>query len=143
MTSIRVEIALNQGPSVVWEELRHIERHVNWMHDATSIVFDSHRREGAGTSFRCTTKVGPITLLDAMTITTWVECAVIGVEHHGVVGGRGVFTLSPRGTGTLLAWREDLLFPRWMGGALGALIASPILRSLWRKNLDAFAATLP
>jgi hypothetical protein len=143
VTSIRVERSLTQSPGVVWEELRHIDRHVNWMMDAVSIDFDSNQREGVGTSFRCTTKVGPITLLDAMTITTWVEKTVMGVEHHGVVGGRGIFTLSPRGTGTLLAWRENLLVPWWMGGPLGALVASPILRSIWEKNLDAFASTLP
>jgi len=143
VTSITVERELTQSPSVVWEELRHIERHVNWMMDATTIDFDSAQREGVGTSFRCTTKVGPITLLDAMTITTWVEKTVMGVEHRGVIGGRGIFTLSPRGTGTLLAWRENLLVPWWMGGPLGALVASPILRSIWEKNLDAFASTLP
>ena len=143
MTSITVERELTQSPSVVWEELRHIERHVNWMMDATTIDFDSAQREGVGTSFRCTTKVGSITLLDAMTITTWVEKTVMGVEHRGVIGGRGIFTLSPRGTGTLLAWRENLLVPWWMGGPLGALVASPILRSIWEKNLDAFASTLP
>jgi hypothetical protein len=109
VTSITVERELTQSPSVVWEELRHIERHVNWMMDATTIDFDSAQREGVGTSFRCTTKVGPITLLDAMTITTWVEKTVMGVEHRGVIGGRGIFTLSPRGTGTLLAWRENLV----------------------------------
>jgi hypothetical protein len=143
VTSILVERSLTQSPHVVWEELRHIERHVNWMMDAKSIDFDSDQREGVGTSFRCTTKVGPITLLDAMTITTWVDKTVMGVEHQGVVGGRGIFTLSPRGTGTLLAWRENLLFPWWMGGPLGALVASPILRAIWRKNLNAFASTLP
>ena len=143
MTSITFERELTQSPSVVWEELRHIERHVNWMMDATTIDFDSAQREGVGTSFRCTTKVGPITLLDAMTITTWVEKTVMGVEHRGVIGGRGIFTLSPRGTGTLLAWRENLLVPWWMGGPLGALVASPILRSIWEKTLAAFASTLP
>jgi len=143
VTSIHVERALTQAPGVVWEELRHIDRHVNWMLDAQEIVFDSPQREGVGTSFRCTTKVGPITLLDAMTITTWIDTAIMGVEHRGVVGGRGVFTLSPRGTGTLLSWRENLLFPWWMGGPLGALVAAPILRSIWKRNLAGFAATLP
>jgi len=143
VTAIRVERALTQAPGVVWEELRHIDRHVKWMMDARRIEFQTSQREGVGTSFRCTTKVGPITLLDAMTITTWVEKAAMGVEHHGVVGGRGVFTLSPRGTGTLLTWREDLLFPWWMAGPLGALVASPVLRWIWTRNLEAFASTLP
>ncbi|MFZ1063854.1 MAG: hypothetical protein WAN30_10360, partial [Acidimicrobiales bacterium] len=135
--------SLSQSPSVVWDELRHIDRHVNWMMDAKNIEFQSAQREGIGTSFICTTKVGPFTLLDAMTITTWIDKAVIGVQHHGLVGGRGVFTLSPCGTGTLLVWRETLRFPWWMGGPVGALIAAPVLRAIWRKNLAAFATTLP
>ena len=143
MSGIYVEISVPQSPQSVWEELRHIERHVNWMHDAQSIDFDSDQREGVGTSFRCVTKVGPFTTLDAMTITTWVDKAVMGVEHRGIVRGRGIFTLSPRGTGTSIAWRETLFFPWWMGGPAGAFLASPVLRALWKKNLRSFAQTLP
>ena len=143
MTSILVERSLTQSPHVVWEELRHIERHVNWMHDAQSIDFDTDQREDVGTSFRCDTKVGPFTTLDAMTITSWVDKAVMGVEHRGIVRGRGVFTLSPRDAGTSIAWRETLLFPWWMGGPAGAFLAAPVLRALWQKNLRSFVQTLP
>jgi hypothetical protein len=142
MTSIRVELEVPEGPSEVWEELRHIDRHVNWMSDAASIDFENEQHEGVGTSFRCTTKVGPITLIDVMTITSWVDKAVMGVEHRGLVRGSGVFTLSPRGAGTLIAWRENLFFSWWMGGPIGAWAASPILATIWRKNLRAFARTL-
>jgi hypothetical protein len=143
MSTIRVELAVTQSPIIVWEELRHIDRHVDWMSDAVRIDFVGEQREGVGTSFDCVTKVGPIVLTDKMTITSWIENAAMGVEHRGLIRGQGSFTLSPRGVGTLIAWREELFFPWWMGGSVGALVASPVLAALWRKNLRNFATTLP
>jgi hypothetical protein len=143
MSTIQVSRVVPHAPVVVWEELRHIDRHVNWMSDAVRIDFVTDQHEGVGTAFNCVTKVGPIVLLDKMHITSWVENAAMGVEHRGLVRGSGSFTLSSRGTGTLIAWREELYFPWWMGGSAGAFVASPILAALWRKNLRNFAATLP
>ena len=142
MSSIRVALDVDQSPTAVWEELRHIDRHVNWMSDAVRIDFLSDQREGVGTSFDCVTKVGPLVVVDRMTITSWIENSTMGVEHRGLVRGRGSFTLSSRGAKTLITWHEELFFPWWMGGTLGALVASPILAALWRKNLRTFATTL-
>lgn len=143
MSTIRVAIDVSQSPGVVWEELRHIEHHVNWMSDAVRIDFATDQREGVGTSFDCVTKIGPLVLVDKMTITSWIENSTMGVSHQGLVKGRGSFTLSSRGTRTLISWREELFFPWWMGGSVGAFVASPVLASLWRKNLRKFATTLP
>ena len=120
---------------VLWEELRHIDRHVNWMTDAVAIEFSGAQREGVGTEFRCTTKVGPLVTKDLMTITQWDEQLAMGVTHRGVVGGSGVFVLSAESSGTTLTWTEQLDFPWFTLGALGALTAKSILRLLWAKNL--------
>jgi len=143
MSSIQVTCVVPHAPTVVWEELRHIDRHVQWMSDAVRIDFVTEQREGVGTSFDCVTKVGPFVLLDKMTVTSWVENAAMGVEHRGLVRGRGSFTLSSRGTATLVSWREELFFPWWMGGSIGAFAAAPVLSWLWHKNLRNFAKTLP
>ena len=78
--------------TVLWEELRHIDRHVQWMADAESIEFEGDQREGVGTSFRCRTKIGPFVTVDRMTITSWVERREMGVTHRGLVTGVGIFT---------------------------------------------------
>jgi hypothetical protein len=63
----------------------------------------------------------------------------MGVEHTGVVTGRGRFTLEPDGRGgTRFAWDEELHFPWWLGGPAGELVGGRVmLREIWRRNLEA------
>ena len=135
MTTIRVAAHYPETPQVVWDELRVIERHVTWMADARSLVFASDQREGVGTAFRVRTKVGPFVTSDAMTITRWVPNRIMGVVHEGLVRGTGQFTLVADPAGTEVVWEETLRFPWWFGGPLGAALAAPVLRAIWRANL--------
>ena len=139
MLEITVARTYPVSPAVLWEELRHLERHVDWMHDAVAISFTSDAREGVGTEFTCLTKVGPLRTRDRMTITAWEEPRVIGVAHRGLVTGEGRFTLQPAAAGTTLTWRENLTLPWFFGGPCGAVVARPILRFIWRRNLALLA----
>ena len=124
-------------PAAVWAELEQIEHHVDWMADAVAIDFETDQRRGVGTSFRCATRIGPLRTNDLMTVTEWVDGSTMGVSHHGVVSGAGRFTLErDEQGGTLVTWTEDLTFPWWMGGSLGARLAHPIFRWIWRRNLE-------
>lgn len=142
MPGILVETLIDAPPAEVWADVRHIARHVEWMHDAESIVFTSDTTEGVGTTFDCATRVGPLRLTDRMEITEWEPDAVMGVRHVGVVEGTGRFTLTPvaGGARTRFAWEEDLRFPWWMGGPLGALVGGQVLRLIWRRNLKLLAS---
>ena len=139
MATISITQEFPVSPDVLWDELRHIERHVRWMHDAVDITFHDEQREGVGTRFLCTTKVGPFVTKDVMIITEWTESKAMGVEHRGLVRGSGTFRLETSATGTALTWRETLRFPWWAAGYLGSLVASPVLRALWRSNLRALS----
>jgi hypothetical protein len=78
-----------------------------------------------------------------MAITEWDAGRAMGVRHDGLVAGSGRFTLrARRGGRTRLTWDERLRFPWWMGGPVGALVASPVLRAIWRGNLARFAAVV-
>jgi len=129
---VDVGVTIDAPPSAVWATIEQIERHVDWMADAERITFTTAQTRGVGTSFECLTKVGPLRLLDRMTVTEWEPARSIGIEHSGLVTGRGRFTLRPSpGDRTRFTWIEDLRFPWWMGGG----VAAPVLRAVWRRNL--------
>jgi carbon monoxide dehydrogenase subunit G len=109
------------------------------MQDAVAIRFCSPQTEGIGTQFETDTKVGPIRLMDRMVVTEWETGRVMGIRHTGVVTGTGRFTLEAVGEGTRLTWQEQLRFPPWMGGRLGARAGRPVLARIWRHNLEQLA----
>jgi hypothetical protein len=124
----------------VWDDVRDISSHTEWMHDAVAIRFTSPGRSGVGTTFDCDTRVGPFRLTDRMEVTEWDEGAAIGIHHVGAVTGTGRFTLEAAGPeATRFTWTERLVFPWWMGGRLGAAVGAPVLRAIWRRNLRGLA----
>ncbi len=126
---MRVTTTIDARPQAVWPHLAALDTHVEWMADADAIRFTSAQRRGVGTSFECDTRVGPFRLTDRMEVTEWEEGHLIGVRHSGVVPGTGRFTLERLGRGerTRFTWEERLGFP-W-------LLATPILGTIWRRNL--------
>lgn len=142
MSVIEVQARYAVSLEQVWAELARVDRHVVWMSDAVTIEFTTPQREGIGTAFRCTTKVGPIITRDVMTITEWVEGTTMGVNHVGLIKGRGSFSLRGDQNATTLTWREQFSFPWWAAGPLGSLFAKPVLARLWAKNLQRLGAVL-
>jgi carbon monoxide dehydrogenase subunit G len=141
VSPVRVEVTIDAPPAAVWARLSDIADHVTWMADAAAIRFVGDRRAGVGTRFECETRLGPLRTLDVMEVTEWREPQVIGVRHRGLFTGTGAFRLRPDGRGTRLSWDEDLRFPWWLAGPLGARVARPVLRAVWRRNLRRFAQT--
>jgi hypothetical protein len=139
MSRIKVSTTIAAPPERVWDELRHIDRHVQWMADAEAIRFTSRRREGRGTTFDCDTRIGPFHLVDRMEITRWRTGRTMGVRHTGLVTGEGRFTLRPvrrrGGTATRFTWNERLRFPWWMGGPVGGVVGARVLKRVWKRNL--------
>ncbi len=137
---IEVGIDIDRTPQEVWAYVQDISSHVEWMADAEAIRFLGTQTHGAGTSFECDTKVGPLRMTDIMTVTSWDDASRMGVRHEGVVTGEGEFTLTPiddaaSRTSTRFTWTEELVFPIWMAGPVGAAVARPILAAIWRRNL--------
>ena len=125
---------------VVWADLSQLDRHVEWMHDAAKITFRTEQRSGVGTEFDCLTVVGPFRTVDRMEITSWVEGREIGVRHTGLVTGEGVIRLRDAGPHhSIVSWTERLEFPLYFGGPLGAAVAKPVMRLIWRSSLRGFA----
>jgi uncharacterized protein YndB with AHSA1/START domain len=136
MGRIRVSTTIDAPPARVWDDVKDIGSHVEWMHDAVAIRFTSSRRSGVGTAFDCDTRVGPLRLTDRMEVTEWRPRRSMGIRHVGLVTGTGRFTLSRRRGGrTRFRWEERLVFPWWMGGPVGGLVGGQVLRLIWKRNL--------
>jgi hypothetical protein len=136
VTSIAVETIIWAPPSVVWATVEDIASHVEWMHDARAITYTSTQRQGVGTTFDCLTRLGPLRTTDRMVITEWEPEQTMGVRHEGLVTGTGAFRLEALDGGrTRFSWQETLKFPLWLGGPVGERVGSPILRSVWKRNL--------
>ena len=135
MSRVRVATFINASRGEVWEAVRDIASHTQWMEDAVGIRFTSAKHEGVGTTFDCDSRLGPFRLTDRMEVTEWSPGRVMGVKHVGAVTGVGRFTLKRRKGGTVFVWKETLTFPRWMGGPIGAAVAAPLFKRMWKKNL--------
>ena len=135
MPGIAVEIVIDAPASFVWRDVEDITSHVDWMQDAEAIRFLTAQTAGVGTRFECDTVVGPFRLTDVMEITEWDDAQAMGVRHQGLVGGTGVFRLRASGSATVFSWVERLEFPWYFAGPLGAWVARPVLKAIWRGNL--------
>jgi hypothetical protein len=139
--NLRQCITVGVSPDVLWAAMEDIGTHTEWMADAVAITFRGEQRAGIGTEFECLTRIGPFTTTDVMTVTEWQPGAAMGIEHRGAVTGRGRFAMRAVARDlTELCWDEDLTFPWWMGGPLGERTGRPVLRKIWRGNLERLRA---
>lgn len=119
-----------------WEEVSRLDRHAEWMADVDSIRFLSQARAGVGTRLAVGTRFGPFRTEDILEVVEWEPPRCIAVEHRGLFTGRGRFLLEPAGLGaTRFTWEEQVRFPWFLGGPLGALAARPVFYLVWRRNL--------
>ena len=137
MAAVRVSIVIDAPPDEVWAAIEDIPTHVEWMADADEIRITSTQHRGVGTTFECDTRIGPVRLTDVMEITEWEPARAMGVRHSGIVTGAGRFTLDAvEADRTEFTWDEELRFPWYLGGSVGAIAAQPVLRRVWRGNLE-------
>ena len=134
--TINVSITINKSIDEVWDEVSILKNHTNWMKDAVSIEFLNDKTQGLGAKMKVLTKVGPIKLFDYMTVTEWIDKKSIGVDHVGIVTGKGKFTLREiTEEKTDFQWEETLRFPIYLAGPVGEFFGSPVLKLIWRNNL--------
>ena len=136
MAEVTTEIVINALPEKVWGRLSDLGSHAEWMADAESVRFLTDQRAGVGTRIEVATRLGPLQTTDLMDVIGWEEQRRIVVRHRGVVSGTGSFTLEAESqAGSRVIWREVLDLPWRFGGPVGGLVAAPLLRWVWKRNL--------
>ena len=135
--TIEVETLIYASLDDVWNEVSKIENHSKWMKDAVNIDFQTNNKSGVGTKIKVLTKIGPIKLNDFMTFTKWEEKKSIGVDHVGIVTGKGEMKFEKIDENTTkFKWTETLKFPIYLGGVIGELFGKPVLELIWKQNLN-------
>lgn len=135
MAPIVVSVVIDAPLARVWEAVSDLQSHPRWMNDVEYLGFKTDQSRGVGTRIQVETKVGPFRTTDPIEVVDWEEPWLIGVEHAGLVSGRGRFELAAMAGGTRFQWTEWLRFPWWLGGPFTAWLARPVLRRIWRDNL--------
>ena len=134
--TISVSTIIDKSLNDVWSEVSILKNHTNWMKDAVNIEFLDEKTQGLGTKMKVLTKVGPIKLFDYMTVTEWIDKKSIGVDHVGIVTGKGKFTLEELSSEqTKFTWKETLKLPLYLAGTSGEFFVGPVLKLLWKNNL--------
>ncbi len=87
------------------------------------------------------TRFGPLRTNDVMEFTAWEPPHRMAIRHEGLVTGTGEFVLTAVDDATTrFSWAEELTFPVYFGGGLGARVGARILAAVWRRNLRRLAA---
>lgn len=97
--------------------------------------------QGVGGGIEAFTGVGPLGLLDRMSITLWEPPHRCHVLHRGrVVRGTGAFEVEPLpGDRSRFVWREDLDLPLGLLGRLGWPLVRPAFSFGVQLSLRRFA----
>lgn len=139
MSRIEISQDIAAPADQAWMHLADLASHPMWMKDALSIEFASETTRGTGTTMIVPTRVGPFRTRDVIEVTGWVEGQSIRVDHKGLISGSGEFTIQGHANRSTVTWRERLHFPWWLGGGMTGWLASPILKHIWKGNLERFA----
>lgn len=138
MARVTVSVIVPAPIGDVWDDVAQLETHTEWMADAAALEFVGERRSGVGTKMVVETRVGPLRTNDRLEFVGWDPPRRMEVLHNGIVRGVGAFTLSEEAGGTRFTWSEKLTFPWFLGGPVTATVAAPILRRIWRGNLERY-----
>ncbi len=124
------------SPEDLWELITDWEHQDDWMLEASDFVVVSDRREGVGVEAEATIRIGGIRTRDKVRVAAWEPPRRLVIEHLGWVSGRGEIVLTPlAGERTHIAWREELVPPLGVLGALGMTGFKPVMGRIFRRDL--------
>src|SRR5689334_20028184 len=113
MRPIELTVDIDHPAERVWAGLVDWPTHGSWMPMTTVAVVGGGPGQGKGERIEAKTGLGPLGVLDKMTITEWDPPRRLTVDHTGrMIQGTAWFEVQPLGeTRARVVWREDLVPP--------------------------------
>jgi hypothetical protein len=134
--TLTFKITIHADQQVIFDYLSDWEKQSDWILFTTvKIVANSVRQQD--TTLLATTKLGPISFVDTMTVSDWQPFEKIVVEHTGrIILGKGVFTVQKISADRcVFVWQEVTPLPFGLFGRLGLLLIKPLLNILFGMSL--------
>lgn len=140
MAELTLSVDVDASPEAVWAALTDWSRQGEWML-ATRVWPTDNDGQGVGGGLAARTGIGPLAVLDTMTITAWEPPRRCLVRHTGrVIKGTGAFEVDELPGGrSHFTWVEWLDLPLGRLGQLGFLALRPVLTAGLRLSLRRFA----
>lgn len=118
--------------ATLWRAAAEFTRHSGYF-PLTTVTVTQGRGDAVGDQILGTTRVGPITLADPMTITTYDAPHEYAVRKTGaVLAGVVHVQVRPDGNGSEVTWTADVgPAPRWaarLSGPVGAVVSRQVYR---------------
>lgn len=132
---ITVGIDIDARPEAIWPHLVDWENLPRWMKEAHDIRVVGGVRAGVGVEAEATVRIAGVTTRDRIRVTRWEPPVVLEMAHLGWVKGSGYMELSPLERGTHVFWREEMVPPWGILGAIGLRLLAPIMRRTFARDL--------
>jgi len=128
--SVTASVDVEATPEVAFAAMADSAGQGRWILATETFPVDGPIASPAvGSELVAFTGVLGVGFLDLMTVTEYDPPHRWVVLHHGkVVRGDGIFTVTPRGTGSTISWTEVVDLPLGLLGRLGWVVARPAVR---------------
>ena len=126
---------VDASPEETWDVLADIPLQPEWMHEMKEVRLSTPGPARVGTRGEATVRIFGIGVTDPVEVTAFEPPTRFAIRHEGLFSGEGTITLEPgaAGTTTIVRWDETLVPP--LLPELGALVLTPVLRSIFQADL--------
>lgn len=140
MTSVTVRAHSAADPARLWQAASEFTRHSAYF-PFTTVTVTGGAGDQVGDTILGTTRIGPITLADPMTITTYYAPHRYAVRKTGsVLTGAVEVQVRPDGDGSEVVWTADVV-PAWRWARIAGPVNSVISRAVYQHAVTAMART--
>lgn len=140
MTSVTVRAHSAADPARLWRAASDFSRHSAYF-PLTTVTVTSGTGAQVGDTILGTTRIGPLTLADPMSITTYDAPHAYAVRKTGsVLTGQVQVQVRPDGTGSEVVWTADVV-PAWRWARITGPVNTLISRAVYRHAVTAMVRT--
>lgn len=130
-----ISIDIDAPVDQVWPYLVDWDNLGRWMKEGSSFKVTSAHREGVGVEAEAEIKIAGVKTKDKIRVSRWEAPHVLQIDHLGWVKGTGLMRCYEQNGGTHLFWREILIPPLGLIGAIGIRLFSRLMRRTFERDL--------